>query len=303
MKQHKLLHHALLYYDFILKQCTYLSFPASEWLNLTAQEFNNFRMDQVPHLLCSGGTGSSSTTAAVAAHGNVTSVQVHAFSSAHKHDVKSYAKFNGTLKNYFCTMCQWRAQACVNEVECIFNPSTNVPPVTTEDYCLWNLQQAFVMSVLNHCVQGGQAQAILCQYSSLGDAHNALSEIITHYTANGNISSLCTEFHCEIATLCLTPKYSGGPTCFLQDFQSLYLDLEEAMGTPVSEEEKVGQLTACVQGHPHFSSLVQNLTLIATMSNTTVSYIREPKSTSLQKTLEIFNSISKFLTEFSEIFT
>ena len=32
-------------------------------------------------------------------------------------------------------------------------------------------------------------------------------------------------------------------------------------------------------------------------------HITEPKSTSLQKNLEIFNSISKFLTEFSEIFT
>ena len=59
-----------------------------------------------------------------------------------------------------------------------------------------------------------------------------MHSLITHYTADDNISSLRTEFHHEIATLHLTPKYLGGPTHFLQDFQSLYLDLEEAMGTP-----------------------------------------------------------------------
>ena len=40
-----------------------------------------------------------------------------------------------------------------------------------------------------------------------------------------------------------------------------------------------------------------------TLSRWSGKYIREPKSTSFQKNLEIFSSISKFLTEFSEIFT
>jgi hypothetical protein len=70
----------------------------------------------------------------------------------------------------------------------------------------------------------------------------------------------------------LTPRYPDGPTQFIQTFQSLYLDLEDATGKAVNDEEKVRQVSASVIGHPTFSTTMSNLFLTAKANNNTVTF-------------------------------
>ena len=103
-KQKKLLKHALLYHEFELKQRASKEFTATDWLSLTAESFEEFRMSKVP-LLIRGGSAVSSgsaSTSSVSATG-VTAVQVNAFDAGQRRDVKSYVKFDGTPKLYFRT--------------------------------------------------------------------------------------------------------------------------------------------------------------------------------------------------------
>jgi hypothetical protein len=93
-----------------------------------------------------------------------------------------------------------------------------------------------------------------------------------HYASEGNVTALRSDFHRELSLLQLTPRYPGGPTQFIQSFQSLYLDLEDATGKTVDDEEKVGQQSASVIGHPTFSYIMSNLALIAKANNNTVKY-------------------------------
>jgi hypothetical protein len=128
------------------------------------------------------------------------------------------------------------------------------------------------MSMLNTNIVGGQAQTIVCTHSIDGDAHAVMQEFHAHYASKGNVTALCSDFHRELSLLQLTPPYPGGPTQFIQTFQSLYLDLEDATGKTINDEEKVGQLSASVIGHPTFSYFMSNLALIAKANNGTVKY-------------------------------
>jgi hypothetical protein len=85
-----------------------------------------------------------------------------------------------TVKFYFRTLRQWRAQARVDNVSCVFDLDTTVPVKTTADYQLWERQNAFVMSMLNTNIVGGQAQTIVCTHSIDGDAHAVMQEFHAH---------------------------------------------------------------------------------------------------------------------------
>jgi hypothetical protein len=152
----------------------------------------------------------------------------------------------------------------------VFDLDTTVPVKTAADYQLWECQNAFVMSMLNTNIVGGQAQTIVRTHLIDGDAHAVMQEFHAHYASKENVTALCSDFHRELSLLQLTPRYPGGPTQFIQIFQSLYLDLEDATGKTVNDEEKVGQLSASVIGHPTFSNIMSNLALIAKANNGTV---------------------------------
>ena len=274
MKQRKLLTHALLYFEQQSQTRTNRTVTPEDWLNLTKLDFEAFRVNDVPILLRDDTrrrtTSGLSTTTGIL--GNVTSANVQAFEYTHRRDIKSYAKFNGQLKTYFRTIRQWKSQARVDGVSRVFEETTIIPALETEDFRLWEKQQAFVMSVLNSSITQGQAHTILRRYADEGNAHQVLLDIYHHYTADGNISTLRTDFHRAIAQMQLTTKTPGGATKFLQEFQSMYLDLEEATKVPIVEEEKFGMLAASCDGHPAFSNTIKQLTLIAESRGNTISY-------------------------------
>jgi hypothetical protein len=115
----------------------------------------------------------------------------------------------------------------------VFDLNTSVPVKTTADYQLWERQNAFVMSILNTNIVGGRAQTFVCTHSIHSDAHAVMQEFHANYTSKGNVAALCSDFHRELSLLQLTPRYPGGPTQFIQSFQSLYLDFEDATGKTV----------------------------------------------------------------------
>ena len=93
--------------------------------------------------------------------GVVTNTQVQAFSATHRRDVKAYKKFNVVLKMYLHKIRQWSSQYHVDGVERIFNQSTIVPDSSMEDYRLWIIHQAYVMSVLTYFITGGQSFTVM----------------------------------------------------------------------------------------------------------------------------------------------
>jgi hypothetical protein len=272
--QKKMLKHVLLYYKYEISQRASQSFDASDWLTVTSDSFADFRSNIVPKLMhgVPACVATSQSLDSVSSSPIVTSSHVDSFDALQRCDIKNYVKFNGKGKFYFRTLRQWRAQARVDNVSCVFDLDTIVPVKTTADYQLWERQNAFVTSMLNTNIVGGQAQTIVRTHSIDGDAHAVMQEFHAHYASKGNFTALCSDFHCELSLLQLTPRYPGGPTQFIQIFQSLYLDLEDATGKTVNDEEKVGQLSASVIGHPIFSNIMSNLALIAKANNGTVKY-------------------------------
>jgi hypothetical protein len=107
-------------------------------------------------------------------------------------------------------------------------------------------------------VVGGQAQTIVCKHSIHGDADVVMKEFHANYASKQNVSALRSGFYRELSLLQLTHRYPGGPTQFIQTFQSLYLDLEDATGNTVDDEEKVGQQSASVRPFG-FSTLRENV--------------------------------------------
>jgi hypothetical protein len=57
----------------------------------------------------------------------------------------------------------------------------------------------------------------------------------------------------------LTPKYTGGPCKFLQNFQEKYQDLEDTTQYIVPDHEKIGQLSACVRDYNDFARTAKQL--------------------------------------------
>ena len=156
--QRKLLLYALLYYDYESRKRTGNVFNTTDWIALTKVQFEDFRATKIPMLVRQVVTmGMPATTT----HGEVTSMQVNAFVASHRRDVKSYKKFNGKLKLYFRTIRQWSSQARVDGVERIFDKNIVVPDPSMEDYRLWTMQQAYIMSVLTYVIDGGQALTVL----------------------------------------------------------------------------------------------------------------------------------------------
>ena len=125
----------------------------------TPEAFEEFGQSKVPLLLRSKGIGRGKSSSFLTTE--VNSVQVSAFDSQQKQDIKSYMKFNGHTKMYFRSIRQWRGQSQVDNVERIFDSNTTIPDENTEDFNLWNKQQAYVMSMLNTAVSGGHAHTII----------------------------------------------------------------------------------------------------------------------------------------------
>ena len=126
-KQRKQLYHALLYYDYEVRQRASKEFNADDWLQLTANDFDSFCETKVPLLI----RGTNDKTLSGGLMG-VTSGHVSAFDASQKQHVKSYNKFNSTLKMYFRTMRQWKGQARVDNVSRIFDDSPTIPDKTTD---------------------------------------------------------------------------------------------------------------------------------------------------------------------------
>ena len=59
-------------------------------------------------------------------------------------------------------------------MERIFDSNTTIPDENTEVFNLWNKQQAYVMSMLNTAVSGGQAHTIIRVHTTNGDAWSEL---------------------------------------------------------------------------------------------------------------------------------
>jgi len=158
--QKKMLKHVLLYYKYEISQRASQSFDASDWLCVTSDSFSNFRSNIVPKLMhgVTTHTTASQHPDSVSSTAIVTSSHVDSFDALQRRDIKNYAKFNGKGKFYFRTLRQWRAQARVDNVLRIFELETTAPLRTTVDFQLWEHQNAFVMSMLNTNIVGGQAQ-------------------------------------------------------------------------------------------------------------------------------------------------
>jgi hypothetical protein len=241
-------------------------------MRVDANAFTTFNATVVPLILRGSAPSSMSVIAVGGPTGSITSTQVSAFDYGIKRDVKSYSKFNGTPKLYFQAICQWKGQAHVDNVSRIFDLNALIPAENSEDMNLWKRQEAFVMSMLYTNVTGGQAQTIVCQHATTGSAHQVIHDLHNHYAAKGNVTALRSGFYCELAMMKLDCNYPGGPTKFLQEFQMLYLDLEESTATVIPDEEKVGQLTVAVSDYPTFSAIVRNMTLIAKQLNTVAKF-------------------------------
>jgi hypothetical protein len=65
----------------------------------------------------------------------------------------------------------------------VFDLEKIAPLRSTVDYQLWEHQNAFVMSMINTNIVGGQAQTIVCKHSVTGDANTVVKEFHADYAS------------------------------------------------------------------------------------------------------------------------
>ena len=179
MKQKKLLLHLLKWRDWISRQVN--EFDVDDWLNLTSDEFNSFRVNQLPDLIRAGSSGANiSSSGGPAVGGIITSSEVQLFK---KSIVKSHADFpdfNGYVSKWNKTKQNYKAVAANHGISRILDDSP-VPPLGSRDRELFDLQNGYFYNILKVKVKAGKAKVIVNQHAIDLDGRRAWRKFIDYY--------------------------------------------------------------------------------------------------------------------------
>ena len=246
MKDRKRLLHLLWWRDHYVAQQSIKSITNDVWCELTAEEFNEFRVTTAANMArktsVSGSSGSSSVM-------TVTSSQVQEFQKGHRRDIKVYADFKGDRRQWFRVKRNWMSNAANDGVADVVKDENEftLPASGTEAKLLYDQQNRYFYNALQQCVKGGQALIIVREYGAPDyDGRGAFLKMVTFYERAANVSLIKTQCMEEISNMRLTSNYQGGPLRFFQTFQNCYLDLEDATRNTVPDDEKIGALNAAL---------------------------------------------------------
>ena len=273
MKARKLLLHVLWWRDMEAATRASRQVGAEDWLNLTEDRFQTFRDAEAANMARSGTTRVpvTTTSSGTTGTGAVTGREVDNFRKLHKRDPGAYTVFNGDRRYWFRAKRNWKSNASNDGINALLNESYSVPAEGTQARDLYDAQNQYLYNVLQTCVKGGQALVHVRENEDSCDGRETYLAMISFYERKANLSLIKTQCMEELATLRLTRNFPGGPLKFFQQFQNVYLDLENAGKTIVSDDEKIAQLNAALVD-PRFSTVRETVETMSLQTGTPVDY-------------------------------
>ncbi|MGH3054042.1 MAG: hypothetical protein ACRDL7_03575, partial [Gaiellaceae bacterium] len=210
--------------------------------------FAKFRQEVVP--LLQANTKVKDVTNAMASSSGI--LDVDKFNSSIKRDANVFPTFSGKQDDWFAFDRDLHAMSKMQQVERILDVEGTPPSDGSRDRALWDVQNAFLYSVLTTKVTKGQAAIYVRECNATSDAHKTYKRIYKHYNADSNRLALQVRYETKLNKLSWEYNYQGGPSKFLADFQQSVLDLESAKGRPLDNSEKKSKLCLAIKDRDYY---------------------------------------------------
>ena len=298
MKQKKLLLHLLKWRDWISRQLN--EFDVEDWLSLTSEDFNSFRVNQLPDIIRAGSSGANiSSSGGPSIGGIITSSDVQLFQKSIVKSNADFPDFNGHASKWNITKQNYKAVAANHGISRILDDSP-VPPLGSRDRELFDLQNNYFYNILKVKVKAGKAKVIVNQHAIDLDGRSAWRKFIDYYEQKGIVSLNKAHYFEKLSSMRLSAQYRGGPNKFLTDFETVITDMENTLGEDLADSDKVGFLTTAIADYQPFQSIKASLDTNALMTKTDISfdgmlqvlYNNCPSTTKQQRSLNSVNSRS-----------
>ena len=165
----------------------------------------------------------------------------------------------------------WASNSAADDVIEVIDQSYAVPSEGTESCSLYNAKNRYVYNVFNTCIKGGQAMVIVRQFEVAMDGRSVYLGMLGFYERKANLSLIRTKCMSELSELKLTKNYQGGALKFFQTFQNTYLDLENATGKVIDDDEKIGTLNASLDDD-RFTGVRTTIETMALQTGNMINY-------------------------------
>ena len=276
MQQRMALRNVLMWRDDLAsKMESGATFGVDDWLAMDADGFTQFKQDVVPGLVRKSGSSKSTATAsgATTSSSTVTQSDIVLWDAGHKRNPKEWPKFSGKGEEWFKWKQAAMAQANLDQVDELLEPNCVAPTPRTAKGQLHTEKDKCLHAVFTSILKAGQAKTIrdTVTQSNHKSGREIWEQMIEHCEADHAMAVLRADFETKISNMKLRPNTPGGALAFLDKFQTMFTELGEATGHPISEAEKVGKLCAAIID-PQFSTVIDTLQLQgATSFNTYIS--------------------------------
>ena len=177
MKQKKLLLHLLKWRDWISRQLN--EFDVEDWLSLTSEDFNSFRVNQLPDIIRGSGPNLSSS-GGPSVGGIITSSEVQLFKRSIDKSQDDFPKFNDSATKWTSIKQSYIAVATNHGIGRILN-SGPVPSEGSKDRELFDVQNKYFYNILKLKITGGKAKVIVNQHAIDLDGRSAWSQFVDYY--------------------------------------------------------------------------------------------------------------------------
>ena len=146
MKDKKKILHFLWWIDAIVSTKQIKTMESSDWLELTADDYDDFRFNVAPSM-ARGGERPHETKLT-----SITSADVTEFRKGNRRDPATYEKFDGRLATWFRVKRSWVARFKNDNAAEVIDPEVKPPTIGTEAALLFSAKNHYVYNVLTIAV-------------------------------------------------------------------------------------------------------------------------------------------------------
>lgn len=174
---------------------------------------------------------------------------------------------------------QWhrhiRATANSHGLTDVFDPS--YVPASQDAEALFHLQNTFMYSVFEQCLNTAKSRHIVQTYDSSANAQLVYAGLLSAYEEDLTTSLAATDLRSELTLLRFDDQWKKSSEAFLQHWQAKILELEQLEDKAVDDSTKRLWLTATLSTKSHMAACltqarVTEMTLLA-MGNTTAQHM------------------------------
>jgi hypothetical protein len=218
-----------------------------DWISITAEEFDEFRIGPVYNIMSMGIPSAPSTTPPSASLAR-TRDPVADFKQGIKRDPTLFTTFK--LDKQWVSWQRWTlAQARAQDVSDVLDPTFS--PSKPEDKLLFEEKQKYVYAIFEQKLQTDKGKALVREYETTSDAQAVYSDLVEHYTRSVKASLDQSQLMIYITTIWIGDgSWHGSAASFVLNWQDKVREFEKLSDTKnhFSDEWKLIMLQNAV--HP-----------------------------------------------------